>query len=60
LAVAEPIFGQLRNCMDLALLAALITKEKLAEKAGNSLPLLMDSARVATDHSPRRGRSIPG
>ena len=49
LAIAEPIFGQLRNCMDLALLAALISKEKLAEKAGNSLPLLMDSARVQTD-----------
>jgi hypothetical protein len=49
LAIAEPIFGQLRNCMDLALVSALIAKEKLAEKAGNSLPLLMDSARVETD-----------
>ena len=40
LAVAEPIFGQLRNCMELAVVAALIVKEDLTAKAGYSLPLL--------------------
>jgi hypothetical protein len=49
LTLAEPIFGQLRNCMDLAIVAALIAKENLGEKAGYSMPLLMDSSRVETD-----------
>ena len=49
LAVAVPIFGQLRNCMDLAIVAALITKENLPQAAGCSLPLLMDSSRVEVD-----------
>ncbi len=40
LAVAEPIFGQLRNSMELAVVAALIVKENLKEKAGFSMPLL--------------------
>ncbi len=41
LAVAEPIFGQLRNCMELAVVGALIVKENLTEKAGYSMPLLV-------------------
>jgi hypothetical protein len=41
LAVAEPIFGQLRNCMELAIVAALIVKEDLPGKAGSSLPTLL-------------------
>jgi len=40
LAVAEPIFGQLRNCMELAIVGALIAKENLTEKAAFSMPLL--------------------
>ncbi len=47
LAVADPIFGQLRNCMELAVVAALIVKEDLTGKAGYSMPLLMDPAEVA-------------
>jgi hypothetical protein len=43
LAVAEPIFGELRNCMELAIVGALIVKERLPEKAGYSLPVLMTS-----------------
>ena len=43
LAVAEPIFGDLRNCMELAIVGALIVKADLPGKAGNSLPVLMDS-----------------
>ena len=40
LAGKEPIFGQLRNCIDLAVVAALIAKEALLVKADCSLPLL--------------------
>lgn len=49
LSVVEPIFGQLRNCMDLAIVSALIVKENLADKAGYSMPLLLDASRVETD-----------
>ena len=48
LAVAEPIFGELRNCMELAIVAALVARENLPEKAGCSLPLLLDSQRLKT------------
>jgi hypothetical protein len=34
LSQKEAVFGQLRNCMDLAVIAALIVKERLPEKAG--------------------------
>ena len=33
LSAQEPVFGQLRNCMDLAVVAALIVSEDLAKKA---------------------------
>jgi hypothetical protein len=42
LALADPVFGQLQNCMDLAVVGALIVKERLPEKAGASLPTLLD------------------
>jgi hypothetical protein len=48
LAVAEPIFGELQNCMDLAIVAALFVKEALAEKAGFGLPVLMNSGGLKT------------
>ena len=46
LAVADPIFGQLQNCMDSAIVAALIVKERLTEKAGYSMPTLLESSAV--------------
>jgi len=49
LAVADPIFGQLRNCMELAVVAALIVKERLPQKAGYSMPTLLDPAEVKVD-----------
>jgi hypothetical protein len=52
LAVAEPIFGQLRNCMELAIVGALVMKADMPGKAGNSLPVLMDSASVRIDEYP--------
>ena len=48
LAVAEPIFGQLRNCMELAIVAALVVKEDLTAKAGYSMPILLDPVQVKT------------
>lgn len=44
LAAADSIFGELQNCMELAVVGALVAKERLTEKAGNSLPTLMASA----------------
>ncbi|MBS0208453.1 MAG: DUF1598 domain-containing protein [Planctomycetes bacterium] len=37
LAEKQPVFGQLKNCMDLAVVTALIVKHDLAAKAGLSL-----------------------
>ncbi|MBN2476785.1 MAG: DUF1598 domain-containing protein [Pirellulales bacterium] len=52
LAVAEPIFGQLRNCMELAIVGALVVKERLGERAGYSMPVLLDPADVKTVELP--------
>jgi hypothetical protein len=49
LAVAEPVFGELHNCMELAVVSALVVKERLPEKAGNSLPALFASTEVKTE-----------
>lgn len=48
LSVKEPVFGELRNCMDLAVVAALIFKEDLPGKAGLDLGPLVDADRFAT------------
>jgi hypothetical protein len=42
LAEKDSIFGQLRNCMDVAVVAALISREHLGEKAGWSMSLLVN------------------
>jgi uncharacterized protein DUF1598 len=42
LSAKDAIFGQLRNCMDLAVVAALFSKERLSEKCGWSMPLLLN------------------
>lgn len=42
LSVKDPVFGQLRNVMDLCVVAALIDKQRLLERANLSLPLLAD------------------
>jgi hypothetical protein len=46
LARKDSIFGQLRNCMDLAVVTALIAKENLAGKAGLTLTALMDPTQL--------------
>jgi len=48
LAVAEPVFGDLRNCMQLALVGALIVHERLADKAGCDLPALTQESTLKT------------
>ncbi len=47
LAKAEPIFAEAKNCMDVALVAALIVRENLAKKAGCNLDAILGGA-VAT------------
>jgi hypothetical protein len=56
LAVADPVFGQLQNCMELAIVGALIVKERLTDKAGNSMTTLMESPTVKTEvyNSPKQ------
>ncbi len=41
LSKADPVFGQVRNCMDLATVAALIANERLLEKANLALPTIL-------------------
>jgi hypothetical protein len=52
LAQVEPVFGQLRNCMDLAIVAAIVARERLVEKAQTSLPMLLDSSGIQTANLP--------
>ena len=42
LSTKDTIFGQLRNCMDLAVVAALISQENLIDKCGWNMPLLLN------------------
>jgi hypothetical protein len=52
LAKAMPVFAALRNCIDLAVVAALLTKEDLPRKAGCDLSLLLDENRIAVAEYP--------
>jgi len=52
LAVAEPVFGQLQNCMELAIVSALIFKERLPEKVDWNMPVLLDGAQLPADQFP--------
>ena len=56
LSKAEPVFAELRNCMDLAVVAALVARENLTAKAATGLPLLLGSEglRTATLDAPRQ------
>lgn len=42
LSSREAVFGELRNIMDMCVVAALIQKEGLAQRAGLSIPVLMN------------------
>jgi Protein of unknown function (DUF1598) len=52
LARALPVFAELRNCMDLAVIAALLVKEDLPAKAGCDLSLLLDEKRIVVAEYP--------
>jgi hypothetical protein len=60
LAAKESIFGELRNCIDLAVVAALMTKEHLTEKAGHSFPELLNAKDLPIEqyHAPKHVNSI--
>jgi len=46
LATVEPVFGQLRGCMDLALVTAILASGDLLTQAQLELPMLLDDARL--------------
>jgi hypothetical protein len=52
LAVAEPVFGELRNCMELAVVGAIVARIRAEEPAIYDMPLLMDAAQVETQRLP--------
>ena len=52
LSLVEPVFGELRNCMDLAIVAGLVAKENLLGKAQTSLPTLMNTSGMPTAQLP--------
>ena len=52
LARQIPIFGELRNCIDLAVVAALVVKENLTGKAGFSMPHLTSAAQLPVAEFP--------
>jgi uncharacterized protein DUF1598 len=56
LAAKEPIFAELRNCIDLAVVSALILKENLTARAACELPALLGpkSYRVAQFNVPKQ------
>ena len=41
-----PVFGQLRNCVDMSVVAALISQRDLLNSADCPLPFLMDDSRL--------------
>ena len=46
LALSKPVFRELKNCVDLAVVAALIDSRQLADRAGLDLSLLKDASSV--------------
>ena len=46
LALSKPVFNELKNCVDLAVVAALIDSRQLADRAGLDLSLLKDASSV--------------
>ena len=55
LTLRAPIFGELRNLMDLAVVAALIARERLPARVGHDFALLYDAQRAMspTHQAPR-------
>jgi len=53
LSLAEPVFGQLQGCMDLAVAATLIVRKDLLNKAECDLPMLAADQPTAELAAPR-------
>jgi hypothetical protein len=56
LSAKEPVFGELRNLMDMCVIAALISKESMLEKAHLELPTLLgenDKFQLVEHHAPK-------
>ncbi len=49
LALADPIFAELQNCMSLAVVGALVAKEDLAQKAGHDFGELTNPGAVSIE-----------
>ena len=49
LAAKDSIFAELQNCMDMAVVAAMLTTHKLDEKAGLDMSLLRDKNQLLAD-----------
>ena len=60
LSVKDPIFGQLRGCMDLAVISALILKEGLMGRVGYDFATLLDETGLPVEEfaAPKRTNSI--
>ena len=57
LSLEDGVFGELRNLMDMCVIAAVIEKERLLDKAGLSLPILTTRAgelKLETWNAPKR------
>lgn len=52
LAGVEPIFGELQNCMDLAIVASLLVREQLPSQANCNLRMLSESDGLPTARFP--------
>jgi hypothetical protein len=56
LSAHEPIFGELRNLMDLCVIAALISKEGMLEKVGLEMPTILgenNKLELASNYAPK-------
>jgi Protein of unknown function (DUF1598) len=56
LAAKNAVFGQLRNCIDLSVVAALVTKDRLTEKAHYSMSVFLHDDQLTTEkfNSPKQ------
>ncbi len=59
LSVKDPIFGELRNLMDMCVVAAVIQRERLMDKADLKLPLIAGDASELRAEKWNAAKSIP-
>jgi hypothetical protein len=60
IAAASPVFGQLRNMMDVLVAASFIQREDLLEKTGLDIGVLLDPLKIPVDKltAPVRAKSL--